>query len=54
MVSLGTFVQSNVVIAELKDFKKIRLFETVTLKYITTLPKPHPLGIDVAYSVGTR
>ena len=31
-----------------------RLFEPVTMKYIATLPKPHPLGIDVAHSVGTR
>ncbi|KAJ3025949.1 hypothetical protein HDV00_012293, partial [Rhizophlyctis rosea] len=29
----------------------IRLFEPTTLKYITTLPKPHPLGIDVALNV---
>ncbi|KAJ3330592.1 hypothetical protein HDU76_005282 [Blyttiomyces sp. JEL0837] len=31
----------------------IRFFEPVTMKYITTLPKPHALGVDVAHSVGT-
>ncbi|KAJ3098936.1 hypothetical protein HDU97_003573 [Phlyctochytrium planicorne] len=31
----------------------IRLFEPITLKYIATIPKPHPLGVDVASSVGS-
>lgn len=31
----------------------IRLFEPITLKYIATLPKPHPLGVDVSTAVGT-
>ncbi|TPX35368.1 hypothetical protein SmJEL517_g02222 [Synchytrium microbalum] len=31
----------------------IRIFEPFTLKYIMTLPKPHPVGVDVATSVGS-
>ncbi|PKK75650.1 WD40 repeat-like protein [Rhizophagus irregularis] len=31
----------------------VRLFEPVTLKYIGTLPKPHPLGVDLTLQTGT-
>ncbi|RKO87696.1 WD40-repeat-containing domain protein, partial [Blyttiomyces helicus] len=31
----------------------VRLFEPESLKYIITLPKPHPLGVDVASSLVT-
>jgi hypothetical protein len=31
----------------------IRLFEPVTLKYVGTLPKPHPLGVDLTLQTGT-
>ncbi|CAG8514111.1 17328_t:CDS:10 [Acaulospora morrowiae] len=31
----------------------VRLFEPVTLKYLGTLPKPHPLGVDLTLQTGT-
>ncbi|CAG8605380.1 14338_t:CDS:10 [Funneliformis mosseae] len=31
----------------------VRLFEPITLKYIGTLPKPHPLGVDLTLQTGT-
>ncbi|CAG8496566.1 11199_t:CDS:10 [Acaulospora colombiana] len=31
----------------------VRLFEPVTLKYLGTLPKPHPLGVDLTIQMGT-
>ncbi|CAG8614166.1 13200_t:CDS:10, partial [Ambispora leptoticha] len=30
----------------------IRLFEPITLKYLGTLPKPHPLGVDLSLQTG--
>ncbi|CAJ0897281.1 6385_t:CDS:10 [Entrophospora sp. SA101] len=31
----------------------IRLFEPMTLKYLGTLPKPHPLGVDLTLQTGS-
>ncbi|CAG8720678.1 32047_t:CDS:2, partial [Racocetra persica] len=31
----------------------IRLFEPITLNYLGTLPKPHPLGVDLTLQTGT-
>ena len=30
-----------------------RLFEPITLKYLGTLPKPHPLGVDLTIQTGS-
>ncbi|CAG8472313.1 28624_t:CDS:10 [Gigaspora margarita] len=31
----------------------VRLFEPITLNYLGTLPKPHPLGVDLTLQTGT-
>ncbi|CAG8573165.1 899_t:CDS:10, partial [Paraglomus occultum] len=31
----------------------VRLFEPITLKYLGTLPKPHPLGVDLTTQTGS-
>ena len=31
-----------------------RLFDPVSLEYIATIPKPHPLGVDIATALDAR